>query len=78
MLEFFTPTNSSRIASSKHPVISIGTKTGYIQLNCSLCEALGLKEDYSAFGAIHCVSLYFGYIAIPIYLFFKAAQWWFA
>jgi hypothetical protein len=36
------------------------------------------KEDYSAVGAIHCVSLYLGYIGLPIYLFVKAAQWWFA
>lgn len=44
MLEYFTPTNSSRIASSKSPVISIGLKTGYIQFNASLCEAIGLNE----------------------------------
>ena len=44
MLEFFTPTNSSRIASSKQPCLSVGPKTGYIQFNVSLCEVVGLNE----------------------------------
>lgn len=44
MLEYFTPLNSSRITLKKEPVISVGSKTGYIQFNVSLCEAIGLNE----------------------------------
>lgn len=35
------------------------------------------KEDYSIFGALYCVSLYAGCVAIPLYLLIKAAIWWF-
>ena len=36
------------------------------------------KEDYSSFGVVHLVSLYFGCVVIPIYLIIIVGKWWFS